>query len=135
MEYSLIMSRSRACEVQRKHTVWSVLYNVRVNVSRATLITANLLATCVKSQRDKQKERQRERKSKNTAVQDMPSVAGMLSHCPLNMTKSSNIFYQFFISFHIVHVHILVSLRCLVWKLVLNVRKKGTAAVFRVISP
>jgi hypothetical protein len=54
--------------------VWNVLHSVHLNVSKAMIITANLLVACVTSEREK------------SAAPDTISVVATLPLDPLKMT-------------------------------------------------
>jgi hypothetical protein len=38
--------------IEREKAVWSVLHNVHLNVSKATITTPNLLVSCLRSETD-----------------------------------------------------------------------------------
>jgi len=46
-----VCARARACACEK--VVWNVLHGVHLNVSKAIIITANLLVACVTSEREK----------------------------------------------------------------------------------
>lgn len=69
--------RARACVTQR------VLHRVYFSVSKATIITANILVVCVTSKRER----------KNTAASNTASVVARLPLYPLGMTQCWKIFY------------------------------------------
>ena len=48
----------RERERQREKVVWNVLHSVHLNVSKATIITANLLVACVTSETESIVQRQ-----------------------------------------------------------------------------
>lgn len=64
--------------------MWSILHSVYLNVSKATIITDNLVACVIR-------ERERERKEKHTTGKDTASVAGRLPLDPMEMTEGCKI--------------------------------------------
>ena len=61
--------------------MWNVLHSVHLNVSKAMIITANLLVACVTSEREK------------SAAQDTASVVATLLLDPLKMTALEDFYY------------------------------------------
>jgi hypothetical protein len=62
--YTLPLEAVRVTERQREMTMWCVLHNVRLNVSKATIVTAILLVAYVTS------EKARESRLRGTTVKD-----------------------------------------------------------------